>query len=319
VLLPSVRVTTIGSKAITGVNAARPAAGADAAAKKLIADARSNLGWHEGANNSNPYTKHVMGDPHQPWCAAYVSTMLEKQSIPGVSKQMFSASARGLAGQFQHAGRYFPSGSKPPQPGDVIFFGGRGSEHHTGIVEKVENGKVFTVEGNSSDKVSERIYSLHDPGIGGYGRVFGEGQVSSDVGVDTSRAGKGTAGHAPSGRATGRGSYGRALDNGIDPTAYFTSTPDTMLALIKALASGAPAGAESALAEMFPYLSTEDISALAQLLMENPELAKKVEANPEILQQLAANPDAVRGLVSAGKSAGWSPPASPISGGSWGR
>ena len=44
-----------------------------------------------------------------------------------------------------------------PAPGMIIFFdwndenGQDGLSDHTGIVEKVENGRVYTIEGNSGD------------------------------------------------------------------------------------------------------------------------------------------------------------------------
>jgi hypothetical protein len=282
-----------GAGGVKGVKTAGPS---DTPALQLLNNARSHLGWHEGPNNENPYTKHVMGDAHQPWCAAFVSTMLEQANIPGVSKKMFSASASGLASQFQQAGRYFPRGSKEPQPGDVIFFGGRGGEHHTGIVQKVEydkdgkHGKVYTIEGNSSDKVSERVYSLDDPGIGGYGRVFGDGQVSSDVGVDTTKAGRGTASAAPQGRAVGRGTASRALENGVDPTAYFSMSTALLLALLESMINGDSDGLDAALEQMFPNVSQEDLADLAKTLKEHPQLAAKVARHPELLQQLLANP-----------------------------
>jgi hypothetical protein len=287
-------VAAVNGNKVSDVGRAQSAAPSDAAAASLLNNARSNLGWHEGPNNQNPYTQHVMGDAHQPWCAAFVSTMLEQANVPGIShsssnRGMWSASASGLASQFQQAGRYFASGTQQPQPGDVIFFGGRGGEHHTGIVEKVENGKVYTIEGNSSDKVSERVYPLNSPGIGGYGRVFGPGAVSSDVGVDTSKAGQGTAVNAPSGRAVGRGSVGQALDNGVDPTSYFSYNTELLLALLRAMINGDTAGVEAALAQMFPNVSKEDLADLAKLLKDNPELAAKVAQHPELLQQLANN------------------------------
>ena len=39
-----------------------------------------------------------------------------------------------------------------PAAGDVIFFdwGGNGTQDHVGIVEKVDNGYVYTIEGNTS-------------------------------------------------------------------------------------------------------------------------------------------------------------------------
>jgi hypothetical protein len=53
--------------------------------------------------------------------------------------------------------------------GDQIFFGERGNEYHTGIVVDVDDNYVYTVEGNSSEMVSERKYLLSDNSISGYG------------------------------------------------------------------------------------------------------------------------------------------------------
>lgn len=58
---------------------------------------------------------------------------------------------------------------KNPQPGDQIFFGTAGSEEHTGIVEKIENGMVHTIEGNASNMVKRCTYSLTSSKIVGYG------------------------------------------------------------------------------------------------------------------------------------------------------
>lgn len=38
-----------------------------------------------------------------------------------------------------------------------------------GIVEKVENNYVYTIEGNSSDECRERMYKLGGKSIVGYG------------------------------------------------------------------------------------------------------------------------------------------------------
>ena len=66
------------------------------------------------------------------------------------------------------------SGSETPQPGMIIFFdweddGLDGNSDHTGIVVKAENGIVYTIEGNSGDKVCERQYSVGHKEILGYG------------------------------------------------------------------------------------------------------------------------------------------------------
>ena len=38
-----------------------------------------------------------------------------------------------------------------------------------GIVERVENGKVYTIEGNSNDSCAERNYDINSSVIVGYG------------------------------------------------------------------------------------------------------------------------------------------------------
>ena len=59
-----------------------------------------------------------------------------------------------------------------PNPGDIIFFDWEndGSADHVGIVEKVENNTVYTVEGNSNgDTCRQKEYSINSNVIFGYG------------------------------------------------------------------------------------------------------------------------------------------------------
>ena len=61
--------------------------------------------------------------------------------------------------------------TKDPQPGDQIFFGtSLDNSTHTGIVESVDKKQVHTIEGNASDQVARRSYSLTNSRILGYGR-----------------------------------------------------------------------------------------------------------------------------------------------------
>mgnify|MGYP002536505463 CR=1 FL=1 len=62
---------------------------------------------------------------------------------------------------------------KDPKPGDQIFFStahSKSNVSHTGLVEKVDGSKVYTIEGNTSDQVARRSYYLSDSYIVGYGR-----------------------------------------------------------------------------------------------------------------------------------------------------
>lgn len=67
-------------------------------------------------------------------------------------------------------------GNYEPRPGDLIFFdwddgdeGQNGVADHVGIVEKVEDGIVYTVEGNSSNACRQRQYAKGHYEIFGYG------------------------------------------------------------------------------------------------------------------------------------------------------
>lgn len=53
----------------------------------------------------------------------------------------------------------------------IIFFDwdGNGVADHTGIVEKVENGRVYSIEGNTADSCRQCCYPLGHRKILGYG------------------------------------------------------------------------------------------------------------------------------------------------------
>lgn len=71
--------------------------------------------------------------------------------------------------QFYRDNNAWTNGGNKPMIGDQIFFGERGNEYHTGIVVDVDDNFVYTVEGNSSEMVSDRKYLLSDNSISGYG------------------------------------------------------------------------------------------------------------------------------------------------------
>lgn len=62
-----------------------------------------------------------------------------------------------------------------PNPGDIIFFdwadgdGPDGLCDHVGIVEKVENGAIHAIEGNSGDACRQNRYPVGSFEIYGFG------------------------------------------------------------------------------------------------------------------------------------------------------
>ena len=58
-----------------------------------------------------------------------------------------------------------------PSPGDIIFFDWEsdGLADHVGIVEKAENGFIYSIEGNANDLCVESKYYLYSAPVYGYG------------------------------------------------------------------------------------------------------------------------------------------------------
>jgi hypothetical protein len=77
---------------------------------------------------------------------------------------------------YKDAGRWFDE----PEVGDQIFFIVNGDINHTGIVTKVDDKKVYTVEGNSGDAVKAHSYNKNgNKKIAGYGRPRWKEEASS--------------------------------------------------------------------------------------------------------------------------------------------
>lgn len=108
--------------------------------------------------------------PDTPWCACFLS-WAAVQSGAVENPPYFANVDTGMAG-FQTAGRWADKNDDyTPIPGDYIFFdwSGGADPAHAGAVLYVEDGYVYTIEGNSGGRVAVQKYSLDDPRIVGYG------------------------------------------------------------------------------------------------------------------------------------------------------
>lgn len=146
------------------------------------------------------------------WCAVwYLWLFLVTFGLEQARRMLFlpmkalAASCTYWMQYYKQAGRFF----KDPKPGDQVFFGSGNTAEHTGLVEKIENGRVYTIEGNTSAKtgvvsngggVFSKSYLLNDPNILGYGRPLydeeqpveeetPEGFTDSAEHFDTAKAG----------------------------------------------------------------------------------------------------------------------------------
>ena len=105
------------------------------------------------------------------WCAIFLSWCANESGTINNTIPRFSLCTDGVKWYKDHS--KWKNKSYIPQTGDIIFFDWNGDSHvqHVGIVEKVENGKVYTIEGNSKDEVRNKNYSLTNKSIYGYGSV----------------------------------------------------------------------------------------------------------------------------------------------------
>ena len=111
------------------------------------------------------------------WCACFVSWCANKCGyIESGIIPKYASCANGM-NWFKERGQW-TARTPNPEPGMIIFFdwnnkGGKGNQDgipdHTGIVQKVENGKVYTVEGNAGDSCRVNSYNVNHYEILGYG------------------------------------------------------------------------------------------------------------------------------------------------------
>ena len=104
------------------------------------------------------------------WCACFVSWCANECGyIDAGIIPRFSACTTGEA-WFKERGQW-QSSSYEPKSGDIIFFDWQsdGKTDHVGIVDRVENGIIYTVEGNSGDACKQRYYPIGDEDIYGFG------------------------------------------------------------------------------------------------------------------------------------------------------
>jgi len=140
---------------------------------EIVAVALSQVGNVGG----QPYWSWYGFNSRVEWCACFVSWCANECGYIDAGVMPKFAGCTGGSNWFKARGQW-QDGSYEPRPGDLIFFdwdnkGSSGPQDdvpdHVGIVERVENGVVYTVEGNSSDSCRQRSYNVGHYEIWGYG------------------------------------------------------------------------------------------------------------------------------------------------------
>lgn len=123
-----------------------------------------------GNVGGQPYWSWYGFNSRVEWCACWVSWCANECGYidSGVIPK-FAGCVNGSQ-WFKDRGQW-QDGSFTPEAGQIIFFDweGDGETDHVGIVERVENGTVYTVEGNSGDACRQNSYAIGSSSIYGYG------------------------------------------------------------------------------------------------------------------------------------------------------
>lgn len=122
-----------------------------------------------GNRGGEPYWRWYGYNYRVEWCAAFISwlanelgylnTLIPKTASVPTMVRWFRAN-----GQLQKK-------TYEPKPGEIIFFDWNVDGHpdHVGLVEKVENGRIYTIEGNSKDECRRRDYPITSKYVHSYG------------------------------------------------------------------------------------------------------------------------------------------------------
>ncbi len=133
----------------------------------LIDVASKEIGYKESGDNKTKFGAFT-GTNGMAWCHAFVSWCANKAKI-GTNIVPKTASTTVGMNWYKNKGRFGYKGKYTPKRNDLIYF--KTGASHVGIVEKVSGGMVYTIEGNSSNKVQRKSYSLNYKTITGYGKV----------------------------------------------------------------------------------------------------------------------------------------------------
>lgn len=147
---------------------------------KLLDDFTANAGRGNYTRFAREY-KNFAGVNYQgqAWCCMFINSVFVEAFGKDKAKELLG----GFSAYTPTAAQYFKSKNRwhedTPKVGDLIFFKNNLRICHIGIVTKVNNSTVYTIEGNTSGGtevvengggVFAKQYSLSNSRIAGYGR-----------------------------------------------------------------------------------------------------------------------------------------------------
>lgn len=111
------------------------------------------------------------------WCSGFASAIAIKAGLTDIIPTEVGCEKHVQLFKNHPTSKWEEDGTKAPEPGDYIFYNwdkssqpNDGSADHVGIVERVNNNVITTIEGNYSDSVKRRTLIVGAGNIRGYGR-----------------------------------------------------------------------------------------------------------------------------------------------------
>ena len=137
----------------------------------VIALAKKELGYKESSNGWTKFGQWFaeymhcenQGFENADWCAMFCAWCMQKAGLTS-GQTVFTASAGPTGEALWKNKGLWKNASYTPKVGDLIHF----TWGHVGLVEKVSGNTVHTIEGNYSNTVAQRSYSLSYSKIRGY-------------------------------------------------------------------------------------------------------------------------------------------------------
>ena len=141
--------------------------------QKFLELAASQLGYVEDTGNKTKYAKYFDTEAWQwfntkkqgaEWCAIFICWLFCQLIGPDRARSFLGCPspkdncAAGVKYLWQYlCKRGWKVDKTKGQPGDIIFLN---SNKHVGLIQKVEDGKYITIEGNKSNKVAQGSYKV---------------------------------------------------------------------------------------------------------------------------------------------------------------
>ena len=146
------------------------------AKQKLVALAKSQVGYHEGANNYNKYADDPLiaklygwSPQNTYWCCTFTNWCY----LTAFGYDIGSRLTYGGTAACESSAQLFKDNNAWvtfPNVGDVAFYYVNGKIGHEGIVVAVDGTQFTAIEGNYSDKVSEVKHNIGRSDVAGFGR-----------------------------------------------------------------------------------------------------------------------------------------------------